>query len=137
MNPLNAYRQTYSPGWTRADMLLALFDGAIERLELAIEALRGDKRSEALRLLTRARLLVCELAGGVDPDYAHAATFLRLYGLASRSISAATLAETEAALRLLRTMRQSVAGFRDEAVRLERDGVVSPAGAGRLVCAVG
>ena len=133
MDLRNAYRQTYSPGWTRADMVLALFDGAIERLELGAEALRRNDRMTGLRMLTRAQLIVCELAGGVDAGYAHAATFLRLYGLASRAIGAATVEEAEAALRILRTMREGVAGIRDEAVRLEREGEVPPARSGGMV----
>jgi flagellar protein FliS len=126
MDPRNAYRETYSSGWTRADMLLALFDGACERLELAAAALRADDRMTAMRLLTRAELIVCALAGGVDPAYKLAGQTLHLYGLASRAISAATLEETEAALRILRSMRQGVERIRDEAVRLEREGVIPP-----------
>jgi flagellin-specific chaperone FliS len=135
MNQRHAYRQTFSPGWTRADMLLALFDGAVERLELAADCLRRDDQATGLRLLTRAQVLVCELAGGVDPDYAHAAAFLRLYGMASTAIAAATVEHIESALHILRTMRSSVAGLRDEAVRLERQGDLPPARAACLVSA--
>jgi flagellar protein FliS len=133
MDPQSAYRQQYSPGWTRADMLLALFDGAIQRLELAADALRSGDRMTALRLLTRAELLVCELASGVDPAYVHAANFLRLYGEASNAISAATSEQIDVALTILRGMRTSVAGLRDEAARLEREGLLPPAGSASLV----
>jgi flagellar protein FliS len=133
MDPYSTYKQGYSPGWTRADMLMALFDGAIERLELAASALRQGDRMTALRLLTRAELLICELASGVDPAYVHAAVFLRLYGLASTAISAATIEQTEAALRILRTLREGIAPIRDEAARLEREGVLPPAGSVHLV----
>lgn len=135
MNPSSVYRQERSRGWTRADMLLALLDGGVERLESGAEALRRGDRMTAVRLLTRAELIVCELAAGVDPDYAHAPHFLRLYGLASRAIAATTLEETEAALQILRTVRDTVAGLRDEAVRLEREGTLPPADAVRLVLA--
>lgn len=127
MDPLAAYRQSYSPGWSRVDMLLALFDGAIVRLELAAGALRRDERGAAVRLLTRAGLIVCQLAGGVDPDYAHAAEFLRLYTVASRAIGAATVEQTEAALAVLRAMREGLLNLREEAVRLEREGILPPA----------
>jgi flagellin-specific chaperone FliS len=133
MDPQNAYRQPYSPGWTRADMLLALYDGTIERLELAAAALRGGDRLTALRLLTRAELLVCELVMGVDPGYAHAATIMRFYGLASQAIGAATLEQTEKALGIFRALRVGIAAIHDEAARLEREGLIPPAGATRLV----
>jgi hypothetical protein len=74
-----------------------------------------------------------QLAGGVDASYPHADEFLRLYGVVSRSLSLANLDETEGALRMIRAMRQAVARLRDEAVGLERAGVVPPAGE-RLVC---
>jgi flagellar secretion chaperone FliS len=133
MDPYFAYRQPYSPGWTRADMLLALFDGAIERLELAAGALKRGERITALRLLTRAELLVCELASGVDPDYDYATDFSRLYTIVSSAISTATAEQTEIAVHALRTMRSMIAGIRDEAARLEREGTLPPAGAANLV----
>jgi flagellar secretion chaperone FliS len=133
MDPREAYRQTYSSGWNRADMLLALLDGACERLELAAAALGGNDRLTALRLLTRAELIVCALAGGIDPAYELAPRVLRLYGLASQAISAATAEQTDVALRILRALREGVERNRDEAVRLEREGVVPPLRDPRLV----
>ncbi len=133
MDPLDAYRQQYSPGWTRVDMLLALFDGAVERLESAAEALRRGDRPAALPLLTRAQLIVCELAGGVDPGYPDAATFLSLYEFATSAIAEATPERVGGALRVLRTLREAFANVREEAARLEREGVLPPAGATRLV----
>jgi flagellin-specific chaperone FliS len=117
-------------------MLLALFDGAVDRLELAADAFRTNRRMEALRLLTRAELIVCQLASGVDPAYPRGAAYLRLYTLASRAISAATLEETESALRILRTLRESIARIRDEAVRLEREGELPPVQDPKLVSAI-
>jgi flagellar secretion chaperone FliS len=132
MEPRDAYRQQYSPGWTRVDMLLAMFDGAIERLEMAAASLRQGDRVTALRLLTRAEVIVCELAAGVDLDYAHAREFLRLYGIVSRAIALATLADTVGALGILRAMREGLSDLREEASRLERDGVLPPAAATHL-----
>jgi flagellin-specific chaperone FliS len=114
-------------------MLLALFDGANERLELAIAALRRGERITALRLLTRAELLVCELASGVDPSYERAAEFLRMYNLASAAISAATIEQAEVALQILRSMRSVIASIREEAARLEREGLLPAAGAANIV----
>jgi flagellin-specific chaperone FliS len=132
MNPAVAYRQPYSPGWTRVDMLLALYDGAIERLELAASSLRSGDRMTAVRLLTRAATIVAELVGGVDPHYVHAQEFLHLYGVVSTGISRVTLADTEGSLSLLRAMRDGLADCRGEASRLEREGVLPPAGTSHI-----
>jgi flagellin-specific chaperone FliS len=133
MDPQNAYRQAYSPGWTRADMLVALFVGAIERLELAAAAMKEGERMTALRLLTRAELIVCQLVAGINPDYEHAATFFRLYGQVSQAISAATLEQTEVALAILRAVNASIHAMRDEAARLEKEGLLPPLGTMSIV----
>jgi flagellin-specific chaperone FliS len=133
MDPQSAYRQPYSLGWTRADMLLAVCDGIVQRLDLSAAAMRQGDRMTALRLLTRAELLVCELVSGVDPAYPNAAAFLRLYEITSRAISAATPEQTEVALRIVRTLRATVAGFHDEASRLEREGTLPPIGTAHIV----
>jgi flagellin-specific chaperone FliS len=108
-------------------MLLALFDGAIERLEMAAASLHRGDRMTALRLLSRAQIIVCELAAGVDLHYAHAREFLHLYGVVATGIAAATNKDTEGCLRVLRTMRASFSSLRDEAIRLEREGILPPA----------
>jgi flagellin-specific chaperone FliS len=136
MNPRNAYQQTYSSGWTRADMLLALFEGACQRLELAATALRRNDQMSAARLLTRAELIVYALAGSVDPDYGLADQVRRLYSLATQAITAVTPEGTETALRILRSLREGVERNRDEAVRLEREGVLPPLRDPRLVHAM-
>ncbi len=132
MDPRTAYREQYSPGWTRVDMLLALYDGAIARLEEAEAALwRGDRKA-ALPLLNRAQLIVCELAAGVDLNYPLAGNFLHLFGFAGRAISATTAEHVGEALRVLRTLREGFAKVRDEAARLEREGRIPPDGSGHL-----
>ena len=43
MNPYLLYKQQKEAvAWTRIDMLLALYDGAIERLQAIVEALRVE-----------------------------------------------------------------------------------------------
>src|ERR1700722_7195980 len=136
MNPRAAYQQTYSSGWTRADMLLALFEGACQRLELAAPARRRDDRLTAVRRLARAELIVFALAGAVDPNYKLADQVQRLYGLATQAITEVTLEGTETALRILRSLREGVERTRDEAVRLEREGALPSLRDPRLVHAL-
>ena len=47
MNPLHAYQERQTLGLTRIDMLLALIDGAIERLENAVAALARKEHATA------------------------------------------------------------------------------------------
>ena len=49
MNPYLAYKNSQNPAWTRIEMLLALYDGAIERLETAVAALRKTTRPRPVR----------------------------------------------------------------------------------------
>ena len=51
MHQLTAYKRQVAIGWTRIDMLLALYDGAIERIEKALGLLRRGDRSAAQPVL--------------------------------------------------------------------------------------
>ena len=49
MRRSDAYKQ-HSPNWTRAEMLLAAFDGVIQRLQLAQDLLDQEEILKAQRL---------------------------------------------------------------------------------------
>ena len=72
MNPYRTYKEATTTESTRIDMLLSLFDRAIERLEAALTALREKQISTATKLLLRVQLLVRGLSAGVDPKYKEA-----------------------------------------------------------------
>ncbi len=130
MDPHFTYREQNTPRWTRVDMLLTLFDGALERLEPAHAALERGDREAALPLLARGQVLVAELATGINPAYGELAiNLLRLYEFATHSLNQATADRVEGALRILRTLRQGFEAIRDEAVDLERRHEIPPAGA--------
>ena len=59
------YRQDEPTGWTRIDLLLALYDKALERLDRAEQALRANDTATALPQLAKTQLIVTELAAGV------------------------------------------------------------------------
>jgi flagellar protein FliS len=127
MNPYLAYQNNQNPAWTRIDMLLALYDGAVERLEAAVAALREGDAVNAGPLLERAMAIVAELAAGLDFRHGELPlNLLRLYEFAVHCISLRTLEKTEAALHVLRELRKGMLGIHDEAVQLERDGLVPP-----------
>ena len=127
MNPYLAYKNSQNPAWTRIEMLLALYDGAIERLETAAAALRQNDAAKARPLLNRAMAIVAELAAGLDFRYGEVPfNLLRLYEFAIRCIGVQSVEKVEAALRVLRELREGMLGIHDEAVQLERDGLVPP-----------
>jgi flagellar secretion chaperone FliS len=132
MNPYLAYRQTqlHALPWTRIDLLLALYDKAVERITAAEEALRAGDRPRALPLISKAQLIVLELAAGVrtDVDAATGTDMLRLYEFAAHELAAAGIDNLRSALRVLTTLREGFRTIRDEAVTLERTGRIPAAG---------
>jgi flagellar secretion chaperone FliS len=128
MNPYAAYQNNQNPAWTRIDMLLALYDGAIGRLESAAMALRLNDVAKAAPLLERSLAIVAELAAGLDFRHGELpVNLLRLYEFAVHCIATRTVGKVEDALGVLRELREGMLGIRDEAVRLEREGVIPPA----------
>lgn len=125
MNPYLAYRkQEVSTGWTRIDLLLALYDKALERLDAAELALRGGDRSAATTQLIKTQLILTALASGVQPeaDPENSANVLRLYEYASHELSSPRVEGIVNARKVLRTLREGFEGIRAEANELERSG---------------
>lgn len=127
MNPYAKYVQPSSPCWTRVDMLLALFDGAIERGEQVVAALERQDRQTAQPLLNKLRMIVCGLASGVVADGDPVTTnILRLYEYVLHALEQGGIEDVRGALTVLRTLREGFQQVRPEAVALERGGVIPP-----------
>ncbi len=125
MNAYRTYQQNSTPACNRIDLLLALFDGAIERLESAADELRRTNPYPALSLMAKAQLIVAELASGVNPEAGEiSVNLLRLYEFVSYCISTRQPDQLDASVRVLRTLKQGFDAIRDEAVELERNGAI-------------
>lgn len=126
MNAYHAYRrQEPSAGWTRIDMLLALFDKAIERLDKAEACLNAGERPAALGLLAKAQLVVSALASGVrleDGNDETGANLLRLYEYVTNEIREANLAGIANARTILTTLREGFEAIRPQANQMEKAG---------------
>jgi flagellar biosynthetic protein FliS len=134
MNAYRAYQQNSAPACTRIDMLLALFDGAIERMESAADALRRNNPYPALSVLAKAQLIVAELASGVNPEAGEVSVnLLRLYEFVSYCITTRRPEQLDAGVRVLRTLKQGFDAIRDEAVALERQGAIPALDVGHLL----
>jgi flagellin-specific chaperone FliS len=138
MNPYRAYRKPEpSTGWTRMDTLLALYDGALDRLNRAEAALRAGQELAALPLLAKAQLIVVELASGVRTEVNPEAgtNMLRLYEYVAHELRRPKLEGVQNARKVLLTLRDGFEAVRDEANQLERSGQLPAAEQLQLVAA--
>ena len=129
MNPYRAYQQQAYSAWLRIDMLLALYDGLIGKLEAARAAL--VKRDVG-------RQRTCSPGrGSCSPGWSApwtpsrgemAVEFLRLYEFVNHSLGVGDVKSIDAALKVLRTLREGLEEIRPEAAELERSGRIPPAG---------
>jgi flagellin-specific chaperone FliS len=137
MHPCDIYQQQSAAPRTQIDLLLALYDGAIFRLERAGEALGQRNSAAALPLLLQAQLIVYALADGVDPRRDEVSRhLLRLYEFALHCLGTGRLDKIAGALRVLRILRAGLEEIRDKAVELELSGTVprlAPLPAVRLI----
>jgi flagellar secretion chaperone FliS len=133
MNPYAAYQSSSLANFARVDMLLALFDRSIDRLEQARETLLSGNRLKAQNLLLRAQGLVMGLASGVDPNAPIASKLLPLYKYIVHAIGLVDVEKTADSIRLLSTVREGFRAIRAEAIDLERNGVIPPVSNSALV----
>ena len=106
LNPHDAYRRHKDTGATRIEVLLALYDGAISRLESARDAMARRDPSAAAPALLRAQRIVLELLAGLDLSYGEVPQNLqRLYTFVLRSIGAGSSDQLTAGLAVLHTLR--------------------------------
>jgi flagellar secretion chaperone FliS len=142
MNPylkLKSQLQTLEPSasWTRIDLLLALYDGALERLDRAEAALQTGDEFGAVSLICRVQLIICELASGVslDVDPELGTNMVRLFEYCGHELRHPEITGIENARQILTTLREGFEAIRDEAVLLERNGQLSTADSQRMVFA--
>lgn len=139
MNPYLAYRRSDEPtGWTRIDLLLALYDNAIERLDKAATALADGDTWAALPQLAKTQLIVSELASGVrlDVDHDRGVNMLRLYEFVANELRNTRSEGIRNARAVLHTLREGFEAVRDEANSLERSGMLSAADSLRMIQAI-
>lgn len=126
----NAYRRNEpSTGWTRIDLLLALYDGAVSRLDRAEEALRKGDVVSALPLISRTQLIVSEMAAGVrvDVDEEMGTNILRLYDYVVHELREPKLENIRNARKILLVLKEGFESIRVEANELERSGQLQAA----------
>jgi flagellin-specific chaperone FliS len=106
-------------------MLLAAFDGAIQRLRAAHELIAANETWKAQPSLLRAQQLVLELYSGLDLNHgAIPDNMAKLYLFVLNCIGLGPSLDIPAALEVLSTIRNGLENIRDQANHLERRGQV-------------
>jgi flagellar secretion chaperone FliS len=130
MTGYRAYKPTEpTAGFTRIDLLLALYDKALERMDTAADALDRNDPATAIPQLSKTQLIVNELAAGVrvEVNPESNTNLLRLYEFVSHELAKATVPAIRGAQKLLRTLREGFEAVRAEANELERSGQLAKA----------
>lgn len=138
MNPYRSYKQNEpASGWTRIDLLLALYDKALERLDRAEGALLAGEPMVAVPQLALTQLIIAELAAGVRVEVNPEANtnILRLYEYLAAELSHPAIANIGNARKVLRTLREGFEAVRVEANELERTRRLEPADRAQMVFA--
>lgn len=124
MKRLDAYVQQ-SPNWTRVEMLLAAFEGVIQRLQVAQELVAADQTWKAQPLLLRAQRIVLELYSGLDLRQGEVPQNMsKLYLFVLNCIGMGESLNLPAAIDVLAVIRDGLNGIRAQANELEHRGQV-------------
>lgn len=127
MRRLDAYQQP-APNWTRIEMLLAAFDGVIQRLQAAQELIVANNSWKAQPLLLRAQRIVLELYSGLDLRHGEVPNNMgKLYLFVLHCIGLGESLNLPAAIEVLGIIRQGLNDIRETAKDLERRGQVPQA----------
>lgn len=125
MNPLAAYKRQQHRTTPRIDLILALYRKALQNLRQARQALAEGHPDVARPLLVNTQLIVSGLASEL-PAYQDesAANFLRLYEFVAHQMVEGTIASVDAATKVLRPLLDSFEAVRDQALTLEKQGLI-------------
>lgn len=119
------HQEQSSTAWPRVDMVLALYEESIRKLERASEAFQTGETEKAKDLLGKVQLMVQGLASGVLPDGSELTTnMLRLHEFVLHCLSSGGASGVNDALRVLRPLAEAFQGIREEAIILERLGEI-------------
>ena len=127
MQGYSAYSKSKrTAGWTRIELLLAVYDKALGRLDLAEAEIKAGRVSRAIAHLAKAQLAVSVLAGGVRAGAGNelGVNMLRLYDFAVRQLATPTLANIASVRKVLTELRKGFEAIRLEANALERTGKI-------------
>lgn len=126
MNAYSTYQTTAPVATSRIDLLLALFDGAISRIDTAIGKLKSGDTAASRDRVASCQLIVAQLAAGVITDYAPevSTNILRLYEYVAHNLAQHDSESLARAKDVLATLREGFLAIRPQAIELERTGQI-------------
>jgi flagellin-specific chaperone FliS len=122
MTPTDLYKQHDASRWTRIEMVLGLYDGAVSALRQAAEAITGGDDLRATTQLLQAHRFVIGILSGIDPDAGQIA--LDLQRLCLFVVERLKERDVQPALEILTILRDGFEAIRPEAMALERAGEI-------------
>jgi len=126
-SPYQAYRDQATADWSRIDMLIALFDKAIDVLD-KIYLARDD--NDEIQYQTQAMFfmqVMMHFRTGLNPEYGELPSqMLRLYEYIEHSVVSRDAEKLNSARSILAELRESYNSIRDKAAELEEQGEIPP-----------
>ena len=138
MTAYQAYRRPQpAAAWTRMDLVLALYDKALERLDRAEASLAAGEEHPAVQQLLKVQFTLTELSAGVvvDANPELGTNLLRLYEFVAHQLSSPNVEGIRTARKILGTLREGFEAVREEGNAVERRGAVPAAEQMRMVLA--
>lgn len=115
---------TMVKGWTRIDMLIALYDRSISAIEMAQNAKEAGDSIETANRILEANRMILGLHSGLNTDkYPLAVDVARLLNFVTLRLGEQRFDE---AIHFLDKLRTSFSQIREEAAALEKTGSIPP-----------
>src|SRR5690606_10674601 len=125
MTPHQAYRRNTQSGWTRVEMLLAIYDSTIRALDDGIDVLNQNNLAEVPRLRLRASQLLLLLISGIDENADQPAQQIRdLCIFCVNQVATDDISAWTGARNVLETLREGFQGVRELAIQMESNGEI-------------
>ncbi len=125
MNPHSTYKTAKAISWTRIDMLLLIYENAIEALDKGIEVIESGNLSELLfqRIDAQRKILLIAEGLSIDED-ATAAHIMNICVFILDQIGTDSLENWKSSLKLIETLHEGFEEIAEEARELERKGQI-------------
>lgn len=127
MNAHQLYRQSAAGSWTRIDMLLKLYEAAIECADLVVGQLTSPTQRVEPATRTRMQRILGQLLDGLDLSQGDLpAQVQRLLLFALQSVETNDLERWTSMSRVLSTLLEGFSEIRVDAIAAERSGEIPP-----------
>ncbi len=125
MNPCLKYRNAKANAWTRIDMLLVIYEAAIEALDRGIAILESQEHSDLLHARTDAQRKILLIAEGLSIDEdPTVAQIMNLCVFVLDQLQSDSVEQWKTSVKLIETLHEGFQEIADDARQLERTGQI-------------